>query len=286
MPPRPFRRLRIEIGRFEPSEIEGMCGIFWEAFRFENPKLARIVCASPHFSAAVEETLRSHARSRYNKFMIAFDTTEGLVADPGFEQYEDGSHPDEHMSYGWISVGVVPNGATLNSYAASELSVYASMRMLATKARDRGVDPQRLTMNDPRGRLAYELERRSKDGQTRYTRDTHLVINTLAMWPDSHHDSTWEMARKLLGWAVGWAETHDWPIWTQIPASQVQFFQQAGFREVRSFTLDLNDFASSSGTGLGGQEWVQMAYSASRQRRVRSVSPPRDRSVRRRRPSF
>ena len=104
--------------------------------------------------------------------MIAFDTTEGLVADPGFEQYEDGSHPDEHMSYGWISVGVVSRGATLNSYAASDLSVYASMRMLATKARDRGVDPQRLTMNDPRGRLAYELERRSKDGQTRYTRDT------------------------------------------------------------------------------------------------------------------
>lgn len=63
-------------------------------------------------------------------------------------------------------------GATLNSYAASDLSVYASMRMLATKARDRHVDPQRLTMNDPRGHLAYDLGRRSKDGQTRYTRDT------------------------------------------------------------------------------------------------------------------
>ena len=37
--------------------------------------------------------------------MRSLDTTEGLVSDPGFEQYEDGSHPDAHMSYAWISVG-------------------------------------------------------------------------------------------------------------------------------------------------------------------------------------
>ena len=113
-----------------------------------------------------------------------------------------------------------------------------------------------------------------------------LVVNTLALWPDAHRDTTWEMALKLLGWTMTWAERREWPIWTQIPVSQRGFFQEVGFREVRSFTLNLNDFASSGGTDLGRQEWVQMVYSASRGRRVRSVSPPGDRHGRRRRPSF
>ena len=257
MPPRPFRRLKIKIEPATDSDIVGMCSIFGEAFRFNNPNLAQVMYGRSQItSPAVEDILKTHLHSQYNKFMVAFDTTKGLVPDPGFE--DDGL--DEDMSYAWIAVGVMPYGASLNSYTASDLSVHASLKLLATEARDHGEDPRQLNMDDPRVRLARELEKRSKKGQAGYMASPYLVINTLAIWPDSHDDSIWEMASRLLGWAVGYAESHDWPIWTQIPAGQTRFFRQAGFREVEAFTFNLND--------AGRQEFVQMVCSTPRERRA------------------
>lgn len=184
------------------------------------------------------------------------------------------------LTDGWISVGIVPHGATLSSYAASDLFVYAFLKLLAEEGRDRGEDSRQLDTNDPRVRLAYELGIRSKEGQTRHVNRTHMVVNTLTMWPDSHSDSTWEMALKLLQKAVEYAERHDWPIWTQIPTGQMPFFSQAGFKEVKAFTLDLSDY----GTAAGTQEWVHMLYSAP-ERRARSISPG-DRGGKRPRPGF
>ena len=281
MPPRPFRRLEIEIKPAKSSEIIGMISIFGEAFPFENPKLARIMYAESDPGPAVEDILEAHMHSKYSKFMIAYDTTQGLVPEPGFSP----GGFDEDMSYGWISVGVVPQGAAVTSYAASDLSVYASLKLLEGEARDRGEDPRQLSLENPRARLAYELGARSQDGQSRHVVTTHLVVNALSMWPDSHSDSTWEMAFKLLGWAVEYARRLDWPIWTQIPVGQTRFFREVGFREVGAFTLNLNNYAPPGRTDWGTQEWVQMVYSTPQQRRARSISAG-ERGGRRRRPSF
>ena len=143
-----------------------------------------------------------------------------------------------------------------------------SLELLATEARDRGDDPRQLSIDDPRVRLAHELATRSKEGQMNNVVKPYMVINTLAMWPDSHNDSKEEMASKLLGWAVEHAEGR--PIWTQIPEGQMGFFLRAGFREVAAFTLNLNGYTRPGGTDLGTQEWVQMVY---RERRARSISP-------------
>ena len=96
------------------------------------------------------------------------------------------------------------------------------------------------------------------------------------------------MALKLLGWAISFADRRNMPIWTQIPVNQMRYFLQAGFREVRSFTLNLNDYSPPGSTRYLGvtHEWVQMMYGvASGARRARSVSPRRV-GGRRRRLSF
>lgn len=188
-------------------------------------------------------------------------------------------------SYGWISVGVVTPNASLNSYAANDLSVYASLKLLGDEARARGEDPRQLSVSDPRAMLAYELETRSKEGQIEYTVDPHLVVNALVLWPDCHSDSTLEMALELLRCAVDHAQRHRWQIWTQIPVAQIHFFRQVGFREVTAFTLNLNIYAPTRGRNWGTQEWVQMVYSTPTERRARSISPE-NRGGRRRRPRF
>lgn len=45
----------------------------------------------------------------------------------------------------WIDIcRIVPHGAVVNSYAASDLFAYASLTFLAGEARDRGEDPRHL----------------------------------------------------------------------------------------------------------------------------------------------
>ena len=44
---------------------------------------------------AVEDILKTHLHSDHNILMIAYDTTKGLVSDPGFESFEvEGSDDD------------------------------------------------------------------------------------------------------------------------------------------------------------------------------------------------
>ncbi len=194
MPPRPSRRLEIKLEPADETEFGDMCSIFGQAFEFENPKLSQVMYRGRDTESALKDTLERHLPSKYSKFVVAFDITEGF---------------DEDMSYGWISVGVVPHGGNPGAYAAGDLSVYLSFRMLAAEARDGGKDPGQMNTNDPRFRLADELRERSVEGQLIFVADPHMVVNTLALWPDTHSDSTWEMAFKLLGWAVKYAERHD-----------------------------------------------------------------------------
>ena len=286
MDPFPSRRLEVELDDASASEIEGMSSIFQNCLYTEKPKLEQAMYAGHYEDAMVQDILREQLHSEYSKFQVAFDVAEDIVPDPAFDWGdEDLSYFDERMSYGWVAVGVVPRGGSLSSYEASDLYVYTSFRMLAQQARLRGEDARRLNTNEPRYRLAVELSSRSSDGQNRCIHDPHLVVNSLTLWPNNHSDSTWEMALKLLRWAVRYAERHDWPIWAQTLVDQAQYFREAGFREVRRFTLNLNHYAPPRSTDLGSQEWVQMVYEDSRERRARSSSPEA-RGGRQRRPSL
>ena len=73
------------------------------------------------------------------------------------------------------------------------------------------------------------------------------------------------------------AEISSWPIFTQVPEKQMDFFRDVGFREVASITLDLNYYVDAGSSDMGTQEWVQMLYSP---RSARSMSPS-DRGERR-----
>ena len=243
--PHGFQRLKIEIGPADESEIESMYSIFGHAVPHETPKLAQVLYAGKNTWLAFTDFVNKNLHSEHSKFMMAFDTREEF---------------DEDMSYGWISIGTVPHPSRLSSYTAGDFSVNISLKMLATEARARGENPLQLNANDPRVRLASELGNKSRDGQNRFVLYPHLVVNSLVLWPNSHSESKLEMASKLLGWAIGYAERHQWQIWTQVPVGQILFFSQVGFTEVRRFALDLNHYASSSGTDLGIQEWVQMVY--------------------------
>ena len=256
--PTPLERLEIEIDRADESEIVGMCSIFWDAFQIENPRLAQVMYAGHYADSALSPVLRTNLNSKYSKYMIAFDCRRKFKED---------------MSYGWISVGIVLDGNRLSSYEANDLAVYVSWTMLTTEARSRGEDPLQLTISDPRAHLVDALSNRSQDGQFTFVPGPHLVVNGLFMWPDSHEDSIWEMAFKLLGWAVECAKRKNWPIWSQVLVGQRRFFRQAGFMEVSRFALNLNDYTHSSGTNWGTQEWVQMVYTPPPERRARSRSP-------------
>lgn len=76
-----------------------MVSLYMEAFQFESPKLAEILYDRSKLGAVVEDILETHLHSEHNKFMIAFDTTEGLVPNRGFE---DDQNLDEDMSFTWI----------------------------------------------------------------------------------------------------------------------------------------------------------------------------------------
>ena len=157
----------------------------------------------------------------------------------------------------------------MTSLAASDLSAYAFVKLLAKEALNRGEDPSQVSNNNPRFRLARELSSWSRAGQAGHVIDSHLVVNCLALWPETHRDSKWEMAFKLLGWAVDCAEDRAWPIFTQVPVGQMRFFRDVGFRKVESFTLNLNNYARAGSSDMGMQEWVQMVYSP---RSARSIS--------------
>ena len=271
MPPT-LKRLDVEIDRADESEIGSMFSIFTEAFPKENPKLAQLMYAGPTWTTCTEfeQIVKQKLQSDSTKFKLAFDCRKEFAED---------------MCYGWISVGIVPEGDNLDSYEATDFSVWLSREMLASVARDRGEDPHRPNANDLRVCLTDALDDRSKDGQFTFVPGSHLVVNSLIMWPDSHSDSLWEMAIKLLGWAVTCAKRQKLPIWTQIPVRQIGFFRQAGFTEVGRFALDLNSYTRSTGTDWGTLKWVQMVYRVPPERHARSTSPE-FRGARRRRPSI
>lgn len=257
----PRQRWEIEVEPAVFSEIDNLGAIFAEAFLFENPKLAEAMYAGLHTEPAVIDILNRILHSEYNKVMIAYDTTKGLVPDPGIViDGEDMSWFDKPMAYGWVSWGIVSHGVTLKTYAACDLSVAASQELVATAIRDQGMDPRQL---NARARLAHELACRTREGQNEYVvgSGSHLVVNTLVLWRDATTDSKDEMAFKLLAWAVEYAEGHKWPIWTQIPVGQGRYFRESGFTEVRTFTLNLNNYAPPGSIDWGTQEWVQMVYS-------------------------
>lgn len=293
------QRIYVDIRRAERSDIDGMLSVFNQAFQLENPRLAQLMYTEDDSGDAlrlvVKCILETHLDSQDYKFMVAYDVADGQEdesEDPGSEDSErddtesedpqsenpesEDSESDtdnlDHLTFGWISLGVATYGANRVTYAASDLTTYACSTMLTERARVGAVN--HLSMSDPRVRLLYELGLRSKDGQARYITNPHLVVNGLVLWPGGHQDTDWEMAFKLLGWAVSFAERLDVPIWTQIPRNQAVYFRQARFTEVQAFILNLNNYAPRGSTdNWGTQEWVQMIHPAPGERRARSSSP-------------
>ncbi|CAF9937239.1 MAG: hypothetical protein ALECFALPRED_007149 [Alectoria fallacina] len=280
--------ISVDIQRAEESDIEEMLGIFSDSYRLENPRLAQLMYKEDLSVEAlyfeVEDILETHLNSQDCRIMVAYDNAEGECEHSRAEAANSlYSEIDiNNLIFGWISVGIVPSGDTGYAYAASELLTYACSRLLAEEALARGENE--LDTTDPRFRLLCRLKDRSKDGRARYIiNQSYLIVNALVFGPEDHEDTHWEMALKLLGWAVSFAEGRNLPIWTQITVNQKPFFRQAGFREVEKFTLNLNDYAPLGSTDdWGMQEWVQMVYRAPGERRTRSVSP-RDGGGRRRR---
>ena len=300
------QRIYVDIRRAVRSDIDGMLSVLNQAFQLENPRLAQLMYTEDDSADAlrfvVKCILETHLDSQGYSFMVAYDVADGQEdesEDPGSEDSErenpESENPEsedpesdtenlDHLTFGWISLGVATYGANRSAYAASDLTTYACSTVLTERARVRGV--HHLSISDPRVRLLYELETRSKDGQARYIANPHLVVNGLVLWPGGHQDTDWEMTFKLLGWAVRFAERLDLPIWTQIPRNQAVYFRQARFTEVQAFILNLNNYAPRGSTdNWGTQEWVQMVHPAPEERRARSYSPG-DGGGRRRRLSF
>ncbi len=285
------QRIYVDIRRAERSDIDGMLSVFNQAFQLENPRLAQLMYTEDDSGDAlrfvVKCILETHLDSQNYRFMVAYDVADGQEdesEDPESEDSESDTDNLDHLTFGWISLGVATYGANRVTYAASDLTAYACSTVLTERARVGAVN--HLSMSDPRVRLLYELGLRSKDGQARYITDPHLVVNGLVLWPGGHQDTDWEMAFKLLGRAVSFAERLDLPIWTQIPRNQAVYFRQARFTEVQTFILNLNNYAPRGSTDdCGTQEWVQMIHPALGERRARSSSPG-DGGRRRRRLSF
>lgn len=293
-------RIYVDIGKANISDIDGMLSIFKQAFQLENPQLAQLMYWDDPSDEAlyyvVKDILNTQLDSEDCRFMVAFDVSEGVGQHCECEQPEknsshseidtnDSPNSESDTENGWISMGIVTHGVTRNTYVASELTTYACLEVLAKQAGDRGENY--LSTRDPRVRLLYELETQSRDGQIRHMVSPYLIVNALVFWPNAHEETDWEMAIKLLGWAVSFAERRLMPIWTQIPVNQMRFFRQVGFREVRSFTLNLNDYSPPGSTrNWGTQDFVQMVYRAAPEARHDESFTPRAGAGRRRRLSF
>ena len=299
-------RIYVDIGKANRSDIDGMLSIFNQTFQLETPQLAQLMywddASDEALYYVVKDILNTQLDSQDCRFMVAFDVSEGVGGYCECEQPEmdtenslhsetdtndrlDSESDAENLTFGWISMGVLNSGLIRNTYVASELTTYACLEVLAKQARARGENY--LSTRDPRVRLLYELETQSRDGQVRHIVSPYLIVNALVLWPNAHEDTDWEMALKLLGWAVSFAERRMMPIWTQIPVNQMRFFRQFGFREVRSFTLTLNDYSPPGSTrNWGTQEFVQMVYRAAPEAQHAGSFSPSDEAGRRRRLSF
>lgn len=278
------QRMEVDIIQAERTDADQMASLWVEAFEAENSKFTQLMYAGVDLLAQpmLKDILRKQVTTEGNKFVICYNLDLGT-------RFEEDWHPEEeeeNITYGWISVGIVSDASPdFHSYAVHDFSVYVCWMLLLREARALG-DSRHRSIDNPRFRLVAELTNRSTDGQARNFDGAHLVVNALVLYPEGHEDETWELAFKLLGWATAYAERRNLPLWTQIPVNQMGFFRQAGFRDVRAFTLNLNDYKPrESRDDWGTQEWVQMVYRAPEERRARSISP-RGRGERRRRLSF
>lgn len=275
--------MEVDLIQAVSSDTDQMASLWVEAFEAENSNLTQLMYAGVDMLAGpmLENILTAEVNSEDTIFVICYDLNLGTA-------YEEDWPPVEELAnttFGWISVGNVPDAITDGySYVVNDFSVYVGGKLQAREARARG---ENLSIDNPRFRLICEITQATIGGQARYCNGAYLVVNALVLYPEGHEDQTWEMAFKLLGWAINYSERCDLPIWTQIPVNQMGYFREAGFREVASFRLNLNDYAPHGSTrNLGTQEWLQMVYHAApRARRARSVSP-RNTDGRRRRLTF
>lgn len=280
--PQPIRRY-VDIRNAEMSDIGGMLCIFMEAFRHRNPRLWRLIDidqplgGDPLYYVA-KDILETHLISQSCRFVVAYDISNGQDHDSSDDescQYDDSEidmdDPDnsetvsltseelKNLTHGLISLSDAPRDGPRNVYATSEFTTYACLKLLRQA---RATDQNHLNISVPRFCLLHELENRSRLGQESYIAHPYLVINALLLYPECHEETAWDMANKLLGWAVGFAEERGLPIWTQILANEKEFFLQAGFDVVGTFTLNLNGYKPYGSTRhWGTQGWVQMVYS-------------------------
>ena len=229
------------------SDIDGMVAMFYQTLTGQHRRFAKLMCpqSTPDkFSGPAEAILKQHLGSQDSKFFVA-------------QEVSDTGEPDSDLTYGWISISVVDLGTAQDAYVASDFTDYTCLEV---QRRDGN-----LNEDDPRAELLEELVSRSKDGQAELGGPTrrYAVINALFFYPECHPATISDMAMKLLASAIEVATKDDQrQIWTQIPVDQKDFFLQAGFTEVGTFTLDLNYYKPhGSSVEIRRKTWVQMIYS-------------------------
>ena len=254
----------------EQSDIGGILSILRTSFEHRYPRLWRLMYRdgpSDPLHFAVENILNNHLNPQDCRFMVAYDVSED--ADNEARRHrelvlgrrdgpDDNTDIIDNLTFGVISLSVARSAAARDLYTTSDLRTFGCLRVLE---RARAIGETHLNTSDSRVRLLYELQNQTLSGQARCLRYPYLVVNALLLWPECNSDEVRDMTIKLLGWAVTSAERDGLPIWTQIPVNEKALFLLVGFAEVRTFTLDLNDYRPhGSGRDWGTQEWVQMVY--------------------------
>ena len=190
--------INVDIDRANRSDIDGMLSIFNQAFQLENPQFPQLMYSDDRSDEAlyyvVKDILDANLDSQDCRFMVAYEVPKGSHFECGCEQPEidtgnslhseigtndsqDSESDGENLTFGWISLGVVPDCVTSNAYVASELTTYACFKVLDDQAQARGEN--HLSIRDPRVRLLYELELQSQNGQARDLSGPHLIVNAL-----------------------------------------------------------------------------------------------------------
>ena len=221
--------LDIDVVRARHHHVVAMADIFLDSFDFDGS--VKLMYTKEEMWTEFQQILHDYMEDDKIEFKLAVTK-------------------DSERIVGWMSFAVVPDTGPVPEYAFNEMTSWAAQRLL------------RGNKNDPRFRLAAELEDRSRHGQRQHMHNHRIVINTGVTDPTYRRLG---VADKLLRSVVEHARGIDCGVWAQIPAVYASLFWRHGFHEVGAFGLDLNVFKPPEevakgihGIQLGYQTWRQM----------------------------
>ena len=221
--------LDIDIVRAHHHHVVAMAHVFLDSFDFDGS--VKLMYTKEEMWTVFQEILHDYMDDDKIEFRLAVTR-------------------DIERIVGWMSFGVVTG--PVPEYAFNEMTSWAAQRLL------------RGNKNDPRFRLAAELEDRSLYGQSKHMHSHRVVINTVATDPNYRRLG---VADRLLRFVVGRAQSIDCGIWAQMPAVYAGLFWRNGFHEVGAFGLDLNVFKSPEEVAKG-VHGIQLSYQTWRQMKL------------------